>query len=96
MGFVRTKSLMEHMPRRRSDGILEYCEAELTFKADKRIAKSITESLLPEVKKDKAEISVTKDGFKITFRSPEVGRMRAVVGSYLRLIGSIMKVLQEQ
>lgn len=96
MEFVRSKSLMEHMPRRRSNGILEYCEAELTFKANKRVAKSITESLLPEVKKDKAEISATKDGFKITFRNPEVGRIRAVVGSYLRLIGSVMKVLQKQ
>ena len=87
---------MEHMPRRRSDSILEYCEAELTFKADKKIAKSITESLLPEVKRDKAEISATKNGFRITLRNPEVGRMRAVVGSYLRIIGSIMKVLQAQ
>jgi len=51
---------------------------------------------MPEIKKDKGEIAETKDGFCIKLRHAEVGRLRALVGSYLRLVNSTMKVLRRE
>lgn len=76
--------------------LLKSCEAELGFKASKRVSESIISSLTPEIKKDKGEISTTSDGFKIVLRHAEIGRLRALVGSYLRLVNSTMKVLQRE
>jgi len=76
--------------------LLKSCEAELTFEADRRVSGSIISSLKPEIKKDKGEISATEEGFKIVLRHTEVGRLRALVGSYLRLVNSTMKVLQRE
>lgn len=76
--------------------LLKSCEAELSFKANKRISNSIISSLMPEIRKDKGEISETEEGFKIVLRHAKVGRLRALVGSYLRLVNSTMKVLQGQ
>jgi|GEM_PF-1731665 len=76
--------------------LLKLCEAELTFKANKRVSESIISSLMPEIKKDKGEIAETKDGFCIKLRHAEVGRLRALVGSYLRLVNSTMKVLRRE
>lgn len=76
--------------------LLKSCEAELYFKADKQVSKSMMRSLAPELKKDKGEISETKDGFCIKLRHTEVGRLRALVGSYLRLVNSTIKVLHRE
>jgi len=76
--------------------LLKGCEAEMSFKANKRVSKSIMSSLAPEIKKDKGGISETAEGFKIVLKHAEVGRLRALVGSYLRLVNSTMKVLQGQ
>jgi tRNA threonylcarbamoyladenosine modification (KEOPS) complex Pcc1 subunit len=76
--------------------LLKSCKAELGFKASKRVSDSIISSLMPEIKKDKGEISATPEGFKIVLSHAEVGRLRALVGSYLRLVNSTMKVLQRE
>jgi len=80
----------------KTQSLLKLCEAELAFKANKRISRSIISSLMPEIKKDKGEISESAQGFKIVLRHTEVGRLRALVGSYLRLVNSTMKVLQRE
>ena len=78
----------------KSRSFLKQCKAELAFKANKRVSSSIISSVMPEIKKDKGEISETAEGFKMVLRHADVGRLRALVGSYLRLVNSTIKVLQ--
>lgn len=77
--------------------LLRVIEAEVLTDLDGKHARALYESLKPEIMETsrigRSELSLTKEGLFFTICTVDVSKMRAVIGSYLRLVKVALKTL---